>query len=490
MVSTKNKEFRDPVHGYISVPARWCSVFIDTPIFQRLRHIEQTSMRPLYPSARHDRFIHSLGVYHLATTAFEYLKRNTDEAVLNGVSLAEYEQTFRIAALMHDCAHACFSHTFEKHYSKNDRARDFLFEFVDKSFQEDYQKRLDLDLESKLEPAAHEVFSAAILLEHFGDVCGADAPDEDLKQIDLQLAARMITGCLHSLANSSQMKIENCLIQLVNGAAIDVDKLDYIIRDTWSSGVDNVSIDVRRLLSALEIVLVGNIPTVAFRKSALSVIESVLDGRNYLYTWIYSHHTVCYFNRLLRDAVEGLNKVVSPAGIPNAFLEAVSSRQAFANPVQVAAATVFLPCDDDIYSLLKTQKEQIPQVNELLSRKPTRIPLWKTQAEFETLFENRTTPERGMLKGAVPNILTPVLGDDLCNAILVETVKPSIATFKEGKIWVKLLGDVVSFQEIVRKWRGTTGEKNESFFYVYVPREAENKIQECISALTDAPVAA
>jgi len=182
MVSAKIKEFRDPVHGYISVPAHWCSTFIDTPIFQRLRHIEQTSMRPLYPSAHHDRFIHSLGVYHLATTAFEYLKRNTDEAVLDGVKLAEYEQTFRIAALMHDCAHACFSHAFETHYSKNNRARDFLFEFVDESFRNDYEERLKL----RLEPAPHEVFSAAILLKHFGEFCGADAPHEDLRQIDLQ----------------------------------------------------------------------------------------------------------------------------------------------------------------------------------------------------------------------------------------------------------------------------------------------------------------
>ena len=84
MSGTKTKEFRDTVHGYISVPSEWCSAFVDTPIFQRLKYIEQTSMRPLYPCARHDRFAHSLGVFHLAKTAFHRVRENTDPAVLSG----------------------------------------------------------------------------------------------------------------------------------------------------------------------------------------------------------------------------------------------------------------------------------------------------------------------------------------------------------------------------------------------------------------------
>ncbi len=136
-VDAKNKEFRDAVHGYISVPADWCAHFVDTPIFQRLRHIEQTSMHPLYPSARHDRFTHSLGVYHLATIAFQCLKENTDPAVLEDVSLCDYEGAFRVAALMHDCAHSCFSHTFESKYNEQNRAEEFLFSLTDSAFKRD-----------------------------------------------------------------------------------------------------------------------------------------------------------------------------------------------------------------------------------------------------------------------------------------------------------------------------------------------------------------
>lgn len=120
MAGGKEKVFTDAVHGYIRVPADWCKKFIDTPLFQRLRHIEQTSMRCLYPSARRERFIHSLGVYHLGDRAFDSLKRNGKHLIEElGISPEEIEclkTTFLLACLLHDCAHAPFSHTFESHY--------------------------------------------------------------------------------------------------------------------------------------------------------------------------------------------------------------------------------------------------------------------------------------------------------------------------------------------------------------------------------------
>ena len=59
------KIFLDTVHGYISVPNDYCEKFVDTANFQRLRRIEQLSSRSLYPCARHDRFVHSIGVFHI-----------------------------------------------------------------------------------------------------------------------------------------------------------------------------------------------------------------------------------------------------------------------------------------------------------------------------------------------------------------------------------------------------------------------------------------
>ena len=125
MLIQELKVFRDNVHGYISIPVDYVANFIDTDIFQRLRNIEQTGMRILYPSARHDRFIHSLGTYYLGHKAFECFKRNIQRSYqnLNGVEnyFKVYDNNeinekfwdkcqflFEIACLLHDCGHAPF----------------------------------------------------------------------------------------------------------------------------------------------------------------------------------------------------------------------------------------------------------------------------------------------------------------------------------------------------------------------------------------------
>jgi HD superfamily phosphohydrolase len=87
----KEKIFRDPIYGYISIPEKYCKAFIDTPIFQRLRRIEQTSMRVLFPSSRHDRFVHSIGVYYLGQLAFSYIRKNSEEFFKESIKNDDWE---------------------------------------------------------------------------------------------------------------------------------------------------------------------------------------------------------------------------------------------------------------------------------------------------------------------------------------------------------------------------------------------------------------
>ena len=63
MKPTKNKIIQDTIHGYITIPSDYCNKIIDTALFQRLRRIEQTSIRSVYPCAHHERFVQSLGTY-------------------------------------------------------------------------------------------------------------------------------------------------------------------------------------------------------------------------------------------------------------------------------------------------------------------------------------------------------------------------------------------------------------------------------------------
>jgi hypothetical protein len=113
------KIFRDPVHDYIKIPDEICSTFIDTPIFQRLRHIQQTSMGVLFPAANHNRFSHSIGTFHLGKIAFtnfvdKIRDKIRDKEIIDKISELEY--TFLISCLMHDCGHSPFSHIFESQY--------------------------------------------------------------------------------------------------------------------------------------------------------------------------------------------------------------------------------------------------------------------------------------------------------------------------------------------------------------------------------------
>lgn len=74
-----DKKLKDPIYGYINIPNEYMTDIVDTAIFQRLRRIVQTSYSPLYSSAVHNRFVHSLGVYHLGRFAAETLKAKIEE---------------------------------------------------------------------------------------------------------------------------------------------------------------------------------------------------------------------------------------------------------------------------------------------------------------------------------------------------------------------------------------------------------------------------
>lgn len=118
------KYFRDAVHGRIPVAEEYCKYIIDTLQFQRLKRIEQTSMRDLYPSAHHDRFVHSIGTYHIGRLMGEQIKNSNFQFndILNSteflnsnerIKLVSIIKNFEAACLLHDCGHAPFSHTFE-----------------------------------------------------------------------------------------------------------------------------------------------------------------------------------------------------------------------------------------------------------------------------------------------------------------------------------------------------------------------------------------
>ena len=480
-----NRIIKDPVHGYISVPREVCDSFVDTEIFQRLRNIEQTSMRWLFPGGRHDRFAHSLGVYHLSCRIVNAIIKNSDDKeVQTAFADGELKTTFEIAALMHDCGHSPFSHTLEDLYNSyidgavHDDAYVAFNSVVDAETQKDLQTKRD----SGKPPAAHEVMSAYVLLANFKN---------ELSAIGVRshsLAARMITGCAYPNADTIRKQVENILIKLLNGYVVDVDKLDYIIRDTWASGVNNSSIDIARLVDGAKITRVSkdvDMVEFVYLPRSLGVIQTVIDARNHLYEWIYGHRVVVYYAEVLKQAIKDLGIVLSNVGTPDPvnnapqeILRRMFSKDMFVKRVPIVGGKDFpaikLLCDGDIVFLLKMFCGENKWWKIYSSHTSGHIALWKTGAEYRSLIESSYRVSMDNCIEAIRSKFN--FSEDDCFAckdmaykqqqIADDSVLIEIAPFK-----IRSLVRLITLPKYVR----VEGAVDNAAFYVFLKKEYINQ---------------
>lgn len=110
------KRVKDPIYGYIKIPVTYMTNIVDTAVFQRLRRVIQTSYSPLYSSAVHNRFVHSMGVFYLGELTVNQLIKEVREKVNSSMDLEGIGELFKLACLLHDIGHAPFSHTGEGFY--------------------------------------------------------------------------------------------------------------------------------------------------------------------------------------------------------------------------------------------------------------------------------------------------------------------------------------------------------------------------------------
>lgn len=472
----KNKIFKDPIHGYIEVPVNFCDILIDHPIFQRLKHIKQTNMGGLFPSANHNRFAHSLGVFHLGKIAFSNFLSNISTMIAKNElkTFSSNKDTFLIACLMHDCGHSPFSHILEEFYDKspNEDAKEnkdddsklspILLKLLNnKDFKNDFEY---------CDPQPHEKMSVILLIKEFGIVCKRKL------HCDLELASRMILGCKFRSTSNIQARLKNCLIELLNSSSIDVDKTDYILRDTWASGIGTHNIDITRLLSALSISKDKATEfELVFNKRALSVIKSVIDGRNFLYKWIYSHHKVVYETKMLKEAIFELAKRLYTN--PTTFYNKVFSLDTFSSQITLNDKnTIHLVTDGDIYYLLKKYMfDGVPSAKILFYRNHNTA-IWKTFEEFNIHFDkikDRDEALNRIFNKAKENLfrdINKIIGCKLdMNDILVLEANPKIKQIKEDQVLIKLENETISYSDVFKYEQSNIRENEFKFFYVYYP---------------------
>lgn len=374
-MSLKYKLFRDPVHGDIEIERWICSEFIDSEVFQRLRFIEQSSMRMLFPGARHDRFIHSVGTFLMAKRIFDALQDSIrvhfEEEVTH-----EFRNTFLIAALLHDCAHSPFSHTGES------RAKYYCQAHIDGLLK---QTVADVDFNKdfpRTKSATHEKASAFVACTRFRDAFMRHS----INSVQL---ARMIIGLKNqNAAMTPKLLVYNCLIGLVNGFIIDVDRLDYLERDTWATGIRNASVDLERLISGLEIDFkTGEI--LVNHRAASSLLNAV-SARDYFYQWIIPHHKVSCANEVLVRALDQLICALSKIQRKTSAevgLELFSPKRLLpGGRKKIAQELIHLPTDGDLIYLMKKHIPNDPFFRAYSERRYTHLSLWKTHAEFMHIF--------------------------------------------------------------------------------------------------------
>ena len=375
------KQVQDPIYGYIDIESEYIPL-IDSAEFQRLRNIRQTGYSSLYPSALHNRFVHSLGVFYLGKRAFFNFKKNVEERY-PFEKWAIYEKTFALACLLHDVGHSPFSHTGEKFYEQST-------DFIGEVFSLVKSKELENDMNKQGWGKPHEAMSVIVGLQLLTKV---NYPVE----YDAELFARCIMGILYD-----KNVFLNAMIGMLNGNIIDVDKIDYLRRDAYVTGYSSMAIDYERILSGYTISVYSNkgnrqeVP--AFKKKSLSVIENIAQANDLERRWVQSNPVILYDCRLVEMAIIKFNDYMMKnkkvaKKYKNIFNLTALSTDGFPEKEKLLLR---LLSDDDIICYLKNTNDSEIEVirRQYFARQQRYKPLWKNEAEFDELVAKQISKSK------------------------------------------------------------------------------------------------
>jgi HD superfamily phosphohydrolase len=306
-------EIKDPVHGYVYVTENEKDV-IDTYPMQRLRRLRQLAgSEYVYPGANHTRFEHCLGVMYLAGKV-------TENPNLSRIVSDEEADMIRLSGLLHDVGHGPFSHVFEQ--------------------------LLIRDLEK-----THEDITSWI-------IAGSEISDKVAKMgFNPEDVAKLAVGKLH--------KTGKAFWDQIISSGVDVDKQDFIVRDTYHTGAEYGFIDVFRLIHALDVL--GE--DLAVELGALSALEAFMIARIESFKSIYFHRVGRAGQIMLAMAMEKANEELGLT--------------AFKTPDE------YLSMDDyTVWAALKRCEKSKPIIDDLERRRMLKCAYERTFYEKDALVSN------------------------------------------------------------------------------------------------------
>ncbi|GLO63466.1 phosphohydrolase [Vibrio sp. MACH09] len=292
----------DPIHGTIMITDIERQV-IGHRLFQRLRNVKQnTFLYKVFPSAMHSRFEHSLGVMHVAYEMLNNLQLNSyrydvkycDEILfryLDQLSLVNIQE-LRIAALLHDIGHGPMSHQFDSFLMSKSQLEGVL--------GNEYSDVYDLiHAENDVE---HEHISLIFIRKIIKDLSLGEYVDTDniLKLIENKYKG----GEVLVEINGSKFDIQPLFTSLISSCPIDADRMDYLLRDSYFSGVKCGIYNIERLLKSIVPVLDGNQICLAYKESCLDSISEFVFSRSNLFSQVYFHKTNRAFSSMLGKVCE------------------------------------------------------------------------------------------------------------------------------------------------------------------------------------------
>lgn len=234
-----HKILNDPVYGFITIPSELIFTIIDHPYFQRLRRIKQLGLTDfVYPGALHTRFHHAIGAMHLMSITLDNLRNKGNE-----ITDQEYEAAL-IAILLHDIGHGPFSHALE--YS---------------------------------------------LLK--------DIPHESLSLLVIDLLNNQLNGQLDLALRIFKNQYERKFFHQLVSSQLDIDRLDYLQRDCFFTGVSEGTIGADRIIKMMAI----KDDQLVVEEKGLYSIENFLSARRLMYWQVYLHKTTVSAEKMLINLI-------------------------------------------------------------------------------------------------------------------------------------------------------------------------------------------
>lgn len=332
-MSTVRKIINDPVYGFITIDHPLILQIISHPYYQRLRNIHQMAFAHLvYPGAMHSRLHHSLGAYHLMCTALSELKNK-------GVAITEAEELgAKIAILLHDIGHGPYSHA----------------------------------LENELLPGIHHEEISLMII----------------KKLNEQFDGKLDTAIAIFTGNYSKPFLH----QLVSGQ-LDVDRMDYLNRDSFFTGVAEGVIGYDRIIKMLAV----HDGELMVEEKAIYSIEKFLVSRRLMYWQVYLHKTVIGAEMMLVHIIRRAKELIDLGQSLDAASRILDN--ILKNPGDYLnledSLEIFCRLDDhDVMATIKSWCQHPDKILRLLCRSLVDRQLFKTKLQSDPFDEQMVIDKR------------------------------------------------------------------------------------------------